>query len=824
MTKRLYDVLSECKKEEEVKEQFVKFFKIKLNALKQIDHYSEEILYEFKLDKNFKHIKNIAAVIAQTLYYIRALKYGKISAPVPPVICIIDKNEAFFFQTNKFRKFYHSEAYDWDRSASTPDPKLINHIEKFEEINNIHVFDLSNEQEEENFINKHKDFSRKQLFLFDNLDKKNINENNFFDVYKLWLKLFGEYVKNGRKQSEYFLCDIEQGKSFKTTNQIGFDFGAGDARLKQLPQKDYEYFWNIYEKIPSKDMLVIRQKADRISEDYERRFTGEFYTPIEFAEKGLQYLEKTIGKEWWKTGEYRFWDMAAGTGNLEFMLPSSALPYCYISTLLEDDAKYCKSIFPTATCFQYDYLNDDVGFLTNALNLGFSHKMPENLVKDLANPNLKWIIFTNPPWATSNTAGNTVGKKSKDTISMTQIRELMNQENLGESSRELFTQFLYRISKEFAGKQAYLCLYSTLKYLNAKNDKKVRDSFFQYAFKRGFIFSIKHFGVKKNSQNFPAGFLIWDLNKHIQIEKQNIVLDVFNKNFEKYGTKQIFDTENNTPITKWITREKNTKIMPPFSSAINVAYNNKDTRDRVTDDFICSIANQGNDFQHHNLWCLLSGPQASAGAFSVTPANFEKAMVLHAVKKIPAPSWTNNRDQFFAPTGPLTQEFINDCIIWCAFADSNNTASLSDIEYKGQTYQIPNNLYPYLLSEVKQWPCSLSNLTLQLSTANEDSFLAKWLQDKTLSDAANTVYQAGKDLYKYFYSQIANTHWMKAKITRWDVGLWQIKQTLKDANLGIDLIQQLKEEHKKLGDKLLPQIYHYGFIYKDIDLFEQNEF
>ena len=41
-------------------------------------------------------------------------------------------------------------------------------------------------------------------------------------------------------------------------------------------------------------------------EDYERRFTGEFYTPIEFAEKGLKYLEKTIGKEWWKTGEYRF--------------------------------------------------------------------------------------------------------------------------------------------------------------------------------------------------------------------------------------------------------------------------------------------------------------------------------------------------------------------------------------------------------------------------------------------------------------------------------------------------------------------------------------
>lgn len=32
MRKRLYDMLLPCKKEEEVKNEFVKFFKIKLNA------------------------------------------------------------------------------------------------------------------------------------------------------------------------------------------------------------------------------------------------------------------------------------------------------------------------------------------------------------------------------------------------------------------------------------------------------------------------------------------------------------------------------------------------------------------------------------------------------------------------------------------------------------------------------------------------------------------------------------------------------------------------------------------------------------------------
>lgn len=822
MAKRLYEVLYPCKKEEEVKEQFVKFFKIKLNALGRIDHYSEEILYEFKLDKNFRNRKNMAAVIAQTMYYARLLKYGTIPNPLPPIICIVDKNEAFFLETKNFKRFYTSESYDWDRCASSPDPSLISAIESSNKLENIHVFDLDNEQEEKLFIESRKRYSCRQLSLFENLDKKDINETNFLDVYKLWFKLFGNYVKNGHKPSEYFLSDIEQNKSFVLGNQIGFNLGDGNARLKNLPQKEYEYFWSIYNKIESKDVSAIRQKSDRISEDYERRFTGEFYTPVEFARKGLQYLEKTLGKEWWKTGEYRMWDMAAGTGNLEFMLPESALPYCYISTLLEDDAKYCKKIFPQATCFQYDYLNDDIGFLINPLNLGFSHKMPENLVKDLENPQLKWIIFINPPWATSNNAGNIVGKKSKDDVSKTKIRELMTRENLGETSRELFSQFLYRISKEFKGKNAYLGLYSTLKYLNAKNDKKARDSFFQYVFKKGFIFSIKHFGVKKNNQDFPVGFLIWDLGKNKRIEDQNITLDVFNKNFEKYGTKKIFNTENNTPITKWFQRERNTRVMPPFSSAISIADGNKDIRDRVTDNFICSIANQGNDFQHQNLWCILSGPGASAGAFSVTPCNFEKSMILHAVKKIPSKEWTNNRDQFFVPNSILPNEFINDCIIWSAFADSNNTVALSDIHYKRTTYQIPNNLYPYALKELRSWSVSLSDMTLQISTANEDRFLAQWLSNKDLSKEALDVYETAKKLYKYFYEHLINTHWAQFKISRWDVGLWQIKQALKDANLGTDLLKSLKEKHKFLGNKLLPLIYKYGFVFQDVVLFEDE--
>ncbi|MBR0290070.1 MAG: hypothetical protein IJQ82_13930, partial [Selenomonadaceae bacterium] len=76
---------------------------------------------------------------------------------------------------------------------------------------------------------------------------------------------------------------------------------------------------------------------DRMTEENLRRFTGEFYTPKLFADKAVQYLKNTVG-EWWKDKNFRLWDMAAGTGNLEFSLPEESLANCYISTLIKDEA------------------------------------------------------------------------------------------------------------------------------------------------------------------------------------------------------------------------------------------------------------------------------------------------------------------------------------------------------------------------------------------------------------------------------------------------------------------------------------------------------
>ena len=99
-------------------------------------------------------------------------------------------------------------------------------------------------------------------------------------------------------------------------------------------------------------------------------------------------------------------------------------------------------------------------------------------------------------------------------------------------------------------------------------------------------------------------------------------------------------------------------ILPPLSNGITVKHGNTDTRHRARPDFLASICSNGNDFQHAKYVVILSSPNASAGAFSVIEENFEKALTLHAVKKIPKQTWLKDRNQFLIPLPSVCHIFF----------------------------------------------------------------------------------------------------------------------------------------------------------------------
>jgi len=388
--------------------------------------------------------------------------------------------------------------------------------------------------------------------------------------------------------------------------------------------------------------------------------------------------------------------------------------------------------------------------------------------------------------------------------------------NLGETSRELFAQFLFRIHHEFKHKKAYLCLFSTLKYINANNDQRLRNKIFHYHFERGFMFDSRAFnGV---TGKFPVGCLIWNLAMQENLNEQNIILDVWDRSTPpvKVAQKRIPSIERSTFLNKWVERPDATIEFPPFSSAINVNADKKDIRDRIAKGFICSMCSKGNDVQNINYVALFSGPYGSAGAWSVTPDNFERSMVIFAVKKSTKQYWYNDRDQFMQPNCELPQDFVNDCVVYSLFHSANQTVSLQHVKYKGKEYNIPNHLFPFLITEVKKWKCSDPDITSGIS-ADSDRFAALWLQNKTLTQEAQQVIDAAREMYKEFYEKSALLNTNKYKVGAWDAGLYQIKACLTDEEYNLDndyssFTTALKNAMKVLEAKIDTEKYFYGFI------------
>lgn len=530
----------------------------------------------------------------------------------------------------------------------------------------------------------------------------------------------------------------------------------------------------------------------------KKRYYGEFYTPFSFAKKGVEYIDKAIGLDNLKSGEYRIWDMASGIGNLEYYLPKECMKYTYMSTLYEEDVLYSKNIFKEATIFQYDYLNDDIVLSDNFIDY---KKIPSALKRDLKNKKLKWLIFINPPYATSQVAGT--NSKSKKNVSKSLIRDIMHKEGLGESSRELYAQFMFRIKYEFKDKDAFLALFSKINYMKANNSEKFRECVCRYRFLNGFMFSSSAFDMTSKLSPFPVCFINWHINENCNIKNENIILDILDSNTNIIHEKKIEVVERNRLLNKWIKRERGSIVFVPLSSAITVKNTGNDIRNRICEGFLASLMTCGNDLQKQNLTAILSAPQASAGALSITKDNFERAMIIHAVRRIVEISWINSSDQFVIPREKLSDYFTLDAIVWSIFSSSNQTVSMDNVLYNGKTYKIINNFFPFSAEEIKLW-IEGKNIVL-FPSKDDERFLYLYLKNKKLSKEARLLFTYGKSLYKYFYENIEKLNLKNYKISSWDTGFWQIRKSLKEIYPDLELFEKIEDAKIKLKEKLLKE-------------------
>jgi hypothetical protein len=517
--------------------------------------------------------------------------------------------------------------------------------------------------------------------------------------------------------------------------------------------------------------------------------------------------------------DYIVWDMCCGVGNLE--VKHSNPRNIYMSTLDEADVDVMKA---TKTCvaaqrFQYDYLNDDIDDFGN-IDYSLTNKVPAGLRQAIAEGK-KILVLINPPYAEVGTRGNTeikLGTENKQGVADTKFAA-RSMDDFGKASNELFTQFVARVAVEIP--TATLAMFSTLKYVNAPNFEKFR-SHWNAKFLGGYVVHNQAFDGL--SGKFPIGFLIWKTDQRKKMPITEIHTEVLNKNAETIGEKTFYNLPNSSYLNVWLQRPKTNKVpVLPLKNGITPA-TSKPRVSTWADDAIAYMYCGKNDMQHaEQQTVLFSSPYGQGDGFYITPSNLQQATIIFTVRRLVAPTWLNDRDQFLQPTAPLSNEFKSDCLVWMLFNRCNRSASADKLVWNDKNWSIVNHFIPFTEEEVGANGRFESDFMVKylatLRPLRQSSGQAAQGERNYLSLDAKAVLAAGKTLWQAYFKCIdkdGRTVRDELKLNRPDVGWYQIRNALKKRNESGDTVpvdfSAFEAAYQILGDKLRPQVYELGFL------------
>lgn len=808
---KLFESLKKATSEEDVKDIYIKFLKLKEYQKNLIDIQTKEIWFEAKVGKK----NSTYAMFTQLLHYVQdAINRGE---HLPAFLCVIDSVKAAIMETKIALPLLQDKSVKikWGKSASDV---TLEALETVSQYIGTHFVTFSIEHNEQEFLETVKNAISKGEIL-----RTQITPDNLKQVFDKWVAMIGCEISNACEQDYVllFYADIMSDGTVSTHENLSAELIHRNnkpafllnGKIYDLGNFDgYRKFWAIYDRPPKQSYRnYLLERRDCLKPYDERAFRGDFYTPLNIVDKAYDLLNRTLGNNWQK--DYIVWDMCCGVGNLE--TKHSNPRNIYMSTLEQDDINIMNS---TKTCvqavrFQYDYLNDDIAD-DGTIDYSLTNKIPQSLQKAIADSKIgkkKILVLINPPYGEAMNADNTsmvkqqknVKSDSKKNIAKTKFAINMN----GYTSRELFVQFIMRVAKEIPN--ATLAIFSTMKYINAPNFEKFRDAW-NAEYLDGFIFHSTEFdGV---NGHFPIGFLIWKTKNYENIEKTNITdisCEILNDNdLKSIGEHKFYNISSKYLLNNWIKRPKtNKEKIIPLKNAVSPATNTKDVRgSKGSDNWIACMMCKGNDFQNAGKsTALYSSGYGSAGAFFVNPENLWKTCIVFTVRKIIPQTWLNDRDQFLQPNCELSEEFKNDCLVWMLFNDSNLTASADDLEWDNKKWSIVNHFIPFTEEEVGA------------NDRFESDFMVQYMQGKTFSKEAQTVLDEGKKIWKkYFETNFNHKIRDKYKLNRADVGWYQIRFAIKDYNtLGENIpisFDDFEKAYDELTEKLRPQVYSYGFL------------
>jgi len=712
----------------------------------------------------------------------------------PPFLGAFDAEKIAFIPYNSIYEVFYQNDFNWNVAPSNYETKefkqVFNTVQETIKEKSLIFFFEKDDIELEEFIEDN--FIEGKI----GLSKIKIDKNNFISIFNKWVQTVKPTIavnwdlakKTGIISGDFYLADLlsSENNTLKENlfvwlkkdhylldrkiDAVGFFTSKRSEFMDK--QKAHKEFWNKYERPPKEQYwnYIVERRDLLVPQDIRER-KGSFFTPQIWVELSQKYLADVLGENWQE--EYYIWDCASGTGNL---LAGLANKYnIWASTLDQQDVDVMKDRIQNGAnlleshVFQFDFLNDSFD------------KLPNSLKEIINNPEerKKLIIYINPPYA------EIAGKKHG--VNINKIHDKYAQQ-LKVANRELFAQFLIRIYNEI--QDCKIAEFSKLKALTGSNFSTFR-SHFLAKLEKCFVMPANTFD--NVSGKFPIGFKIWDTN--IKEEFVKIKSDVYDKFGKKSGKYNFYALKNSKYFSKWVNSFK-------LKEGFYLAWLEGVTR---------------NDFQSQQGIIFLNQREQIAvpRGIAVYDKNLMKSSVCFAVRKVIPANWLNDRDQFLFPKKKWEKdiEFQNDCFTYTLFNNNiqskygiNHWIPFTETEVNAKDKFSSNFMTKFITGEIK----IEGNGTLLDTEKSRSNALI-------FSPEAQEVFDAGRELWKYYHSQ---------PNLNVNASLYDIRERFQGRNAKgrmnpssndktyTKLIDDLRDKLKVLAKKIEPKVYEYGFLKK----------
>ncbi|MUU56149.1 nucleoside 5-triphosphatase RdgB (dHAPTP, dITP,XTP-specific) [Helicobacter pylori] len=241
-------------------------------------------------------------------------------------------------------------------------------------------------------------------------------------------------------------------------------------------------------------------------------------------------------------------------------------------------------------------------------------------------------------------------------------------------------------------------------------------------------------------------------------------------------------------------------------------------------DYLGILVCDAPDFSHQNTNYLQNHKGTSHLHYeNLTLTNLLIGAIYFSVRHCIKATWQNDRDQFYAPYDDAFQddsEFKNNCLAFMLFHTQNRIT----------TAQGTNHFIPFSEDEVDSKERYFSHALLDFLKGeikepkkSDSLFLSAKKENKPLkfSPSASKVFDAGKEIYRYYHKQDFTHTPYNANASLYDIkeffrgrnaqGRLNSPAKAKDEYYK-QLYANLKDALKDLAKEIQPKVYEYGFL------------